>query len=62
MSGGGLELGTRVRVVDSHETHAGVTGTVVGYADHVVLVEPDRAKLGEPATLFVPWWLLELAR
>jgi RNase P/RNase MRP subunit p29 len=58
----GLDLGDRVRVVDSHETRAGVTGTVVGWSDAFVLVEPDRAKLGLPATIFVEWWLLEVIR
>lgn len=57
-----LKIGDRVRVVDSHETRAGVTGTVVGYTDAFVLVEPDRAKLGEPATILEPWWLLEVIR
>lgn len=57
-----LDLGTRVRVVDSHETRAGLTGTVVGWSDAFVLIEPDREKLCEPRTIFVEWWLLELIR
>lgn len=57
-----LEIGARVRVVDSHETRAGLTGTVVGWSRDLVLVEPDRDKLGEPRTIFVEWWLLEVQR
>lgn len=58
----GLRLGTRVRVVDSHETRAGVTGTVVGWSNEFVMVEPDRAKPGLPATIFLEWWLVEVVR
>jgi RNase P/RNase MRP subunit p29 len=57
-----LQLGDRVRVVDSHESWAGVTGTVVGYTDHHVLVDPDPAKMDRRPPLIVPWWLLEVLR
>ena len=53
---------TGVRVVDSHESWAGVTGTVVGYTDHIVLVDPDPAKMDKRPPLMVPWWLLEVIR
>lgn len=55
-------VGDRVRVVDSHEHHAGVVGTVVGYGFRVCVVEADPAYAHPHPVLLIAPHLLEDAR